>query len=74
MIIAVRDDDTTDLHLYHFLDNVFNAMILYAGLDALMDTSNREKLKKEVRVSLVSTGLNTVKRKIKEQLVNPLHA
>jgi len=50
--VAARDDDISEFHLNNFLDMVFHSMVMVVGLDNLLDTSSREKLKKEVRVRL----------------------
>jgi len=55
-LILVTDDDGAnhDLHMLHFLDLVFNAVVLLCGIEDIVSLSNRnvERLKKEVKLSL----------------------
>jgi len=55
-LILVTDDDGAhhDHHMLHFLDLVFNAVVLLCGVEDIVSLSNRnvERLKKEVKLSL----------------------
>lgn len=54
-LIVVTDDCANhDKHMTHFLDLVFNAVVLLCGLEDILSLCNRnvERLKKEVKLSL----------------------
>ncbi|XP_033122216.1 protein fuzzy homolog [Anneissia japonica] len=49
LILVVNDDDDEDLHHLNLLNQVFNAMVFFVGLDSLENIKNVERLRKDLK-------------------------
>lgn len=49
LLVVTCDDNSSDDHLARLLDNVFAAMVMVVGLDALQGICNPDRLKRDLR-------------------------
>ncbi|XP_071949645.1 protein fuzzy homolog [Antedon mediterranea] len=49
LIVVVDDDDSEDCHYLNLLQNIFNAMVFFVGLDSLENIKNVERLRKDLK-------------------------
>ena len=56
LILVSTDDESCDSHMTHLLDLVFNDMVMVIGLQELDSVTNVERLKQNLKVTLIFFG------------------